>query len=341
MDKKTEKINPEIQRLSEEISAIIWEIRQDPKKRSRELFQKIESYKSIEKNFHYTEMDSNQYKPIMPSYDKFCRAYLMRIFLVFIDEDDIELVLFLYGFLKEFDGITKDEQYNAYFNYARTHNPRINKKRKDKGSLLREVGKEIIQQLSETVAGIAHGSKDKLNFADAVYKEFLDNSIPEMLSLPITVDSKLKLMPQKHVINDERSLQSKIDESDCINCKIGQESSRQISIPYKTESSLANETYSEGNIAENQNVTDSVDMQPSSKNRSSTSQGSFEKYLIIILVMILGIVTIILALTIKEHSFEKETILVENNYKEDDNLEVKSIEIKNKYILLYPTTYKS
>lgn len=260
----------------------------------------------------------------------------MELFVHFIsDEKDAELVLFLYGFLEGFDGITKDEQYNAYYNYARIYNPRINKRRKNKGSLLREVGKKTIQQLSETVATTAFKSEGKLNFADEVYEKFSNNYIPETLSLPITNYFNMKSMLQKDAI-DDRSLSPKIDKSDYIDCEIEDVFPQQTSISYESESSIENEAYSEDKIAEDSNATDDVGVQPSSRKRSFVSQGSFEKCLIIFLIMILGIVTIILALNIKEHSFEKEAILGENNFKEDDNLEVKSIEIKNKYILLYP-----
>lgn len=177
-----------IESVAYNIAGILEDIQRSPDKRMKEFVETCEDKNFLEKNFILNEINTRQYKKIKARYQKFCKAYLIKVFLEFIVEDcDIEIMLMLYGFLQGFDDYNKENRCQRYWEYAHTDNPRIiGKDRKSKCNLFNEIEEPIIKELSETLAAIMSKSNWKLNFVQEVYEEFINNKIPEKLALPIT-----------------------------------------------------------------------------------------------------------------------------------------------------------
>lgn len=178
----------QIEKEANEIASTLDGIRNDLLGNAHEFAELMEGKESIEKSLGISDMYTINYGANQRKYDRFCLAYLIKIFINFAsDNDDMEILLVAYKCI-EWDGDydnSASENWEKYWEHAHEYNKWLKgKKRGDKANLGRTTLRKIIDDLSETLAKIKLNSTDsKLGYIDKVLKDF--ENIPEKLTLPV------------------------------------------------------------------------------------------------------------------------------------------------------------
>lgn len=178
----------QVEKEADEITSILEDIHKDPFGRAREFAELMEGRESIEKTLGISDMYTINYGAVRRKYNKFCLAYLIKVFINFTsDDDDMEILLVGYERIDWGNDCndTVPENWDNYWEYAHKSNKRlIGRKGKDKAHIGREVEDNVMEELSKTLAEIKLKSTDnKLGYIDKVLKDFED--IPEKLTLPV------------------------------------------------------------------------------------------------------------------------------------------------------------
>ncbi len=184
MDVDTEKIEKEAANIAD----ILEGVHDNPLKNAHELVELLESREALEKALGVSNMYTINYGADQRKYNRFCLAYLIKIFINFTsDDDDMEILLVGYERIDWGNGYnnTVSENWENFWEYAHKSNKRlIGRKGKDKAHLGREVEDNVMEELSKTLAEIKLKSTDaKLGYIDKVLKDF--ENIPEKLTLPV------------------------------------------------------------------------------------------------------------------------------------------------------------
>lgn len=177
----------QVEKEANEIASILDGIHNDPLGRAREFAELMEDKESIEKSLGISNMYTINYGTDKRKYNRFCWAYLIKVFINFTSDDDMEILLVGYRCINWGDSYndTVPENWEKYWEHAHKYNKWLKgKKRSDKANLGREAEHEIIEELSKVLANIKLNSAgSKLGYIDEVLKDFED--IPEKLTLPV------------------------------------------------------------------------------------------------------------------------------------------------------------
>lgn len=178
----------QVEKEANEIAYILDGIRNNPLVNAHEFAERLESKESLEKAFGISDIHIINYGADRRKYNKFCLAYLIKIFINFTDDDDdAEILLVGYKCIDWGDNYngTVPENWENYWEHAHQYNKWLKgKKRSSKDHLGREAENKIIKALSKVLASIKLNSTDgKLGYIDKVLKDF--ENIPEKLTLPI------------------------------------------------------------------------------------------------------------------------------------------------------------
>lgn len=177
-----------IETEANEIASILDGIHNDPLGNAHEFVERLEGKESLEKALGISDMYTINYGANQRKYNKFCLAYLIKIFVNFTScKDDMEILLVSYKCIDWGNSYndTVPENWENYWEHAHKYNKWLmGKKRNDKAHLGREAENKITKALSKVLASIKLNSADsKLGYIDEVLKDF--ENIPEKLTLPI------------------------------------------------------------------------------------------------------------------------------------------------------------
>lgn len=184
MDVDTEKIEKEAANIAD----ILEGVHDNPLKNAHEFVELLESREALEKALGVSNMYTINYGADQRKYNRFCLAYLIKIFINFTsDDDDMEILLVGYERIDWGNSYnnTVSENWENFWEYAHKSNKRlIGRRGKDKAHLGREVEDNVMKELSKTLAEIKlRSTNNKLGYIDKVLKDF--ENIPEKLTLPI------------------------------------------------------------------------------------------------------------------------------------------------------------